>query len=47
MGEEQGRKFEMPLDAFTDEAYKGLVSGKDQLVIGSIGPNDAFPVEIL
>ena len=32
----------MPLDKFCDEAYNGLASGKDQVVIGSIGPPDKF-----
>ena len=32
----------MPLDAFTDVAYKGLVSGRDQIIIGAIGPADTF-----
>ena len=32
----------MPLDKFCDEAYDGLVSGKDQVVVGSIGPADTF-----
>ena len=39
---EQGRQLGMPVDAFTDEAYKGLASGSDQVVIGSIGPADTF-----
>jgi hypothetical protein len=42
MGEEKGRKLGMPLDAFTDAAYKGFVSGSDQIVIGSIGPEETF-----
>jgi len=32
----------MPVDVFTDEAYKGLASGSDQIIIGSIGPADTF-----
>ena len=39
---EQGRQLGMPVDAFTDEAYKALASGSDQVVIGSIGPADTF-----
>ena len=27
----------MPVRAFVDEMYKGLVSGRDQIIIGSIG----------
>lgn len=42
MGEERGRQLGMPLNAFIDEAYKGLASGSDQVVVGSIGPADAF-----
>ena len=42
MGEEAGRKLGMPLDAFTEEAYEELSSGKDQIIIGSIGPADTF-----
>ena len=41
MGEERGRNLGMPLAAFTDEAYKGLTSGKDQIVIGAMV--DVFP----
>ena len=32
----------MPLGAFTNEAYKGLASGSDQVIVGSIGPSDTF-----
>ncbi|KAL2008470.1 hypothetical protein VTN00DRAFT_6664 [Thermoascus crustaceus] len=42
MGEEAGRKLVMPLNAFAEEAYKGLVSSQDQIVIGAIGPADTF-----
>ena len=42
MGEDKGRSFGMPLNAFTDEAYKGLASRKDQIVIGSLGPAEPF-----
>ena len=42
MGHDSGRKLGMPLGAFTDEAYKGLASGSDQIVVGSIGPADTF-----
>lgn len=42
MGEEAGRKLGMPLDAFTEEVYKALVAGRDQIVIGSVGPAEAF-----
>lgn len=42
MGEEAGRAIGMPLTAFTDEAYKGLVEGKDQIVIGTIADEKTF-----
>ena len=42
MGKVFGRKMGMPLDKFTDEAYRGLVSGIDQVIIGSIGPAEAW-----
>jgi len=42
MGPEVGRKLGMPIDIFTGAAYEGIVSGKDQIVIGSIGPEDTF-----
>lgn len=32
----------MPLDQFTDEAYKGLVSGSDQVAVGAVGPADTY-----
>jgi len=42
MGEAQGRQLGMPLDQFVEQAYKGLASGSDQVIIGSIGPADTF-----
>lgn len=42
MGLEKGRGLGMPLDEFTEKAYHGLAEGKDQIVIGSIGPEDTF-----
>ena len=42
MGVERGRSFGMPVKDFTDQAYEGLVSGKDQILVGSIGPADTF-----
>lgn len=42
MSPESGRKLGMPVHAFVDETYKGLVSGSDQVIIGSIGPADTF-----
>jgi len=42
MGVDRGRSLGMPLDKFCNEAYDGLASGKDQVVIGSIGPQDKF-----
>lgn len=35
MGEDTGRKIGMPLDEFTTEAYDELMSGKDQIIVGS------------
>ena len=32
----------MPIDAFTEEAYQGLASGSDQVIIGSVGPAEDF-----
>lgn len=32
----------MPLDQFTELAYSGLISGEDEIVIGSVGPAVAF-----
>ena len=37
-----GRQLGMPVRAFVDETYKGLVAGKDQVIIGSVGPADTF-----
>lgn len=42
MGEEAGRNLGMPLDAFIEQAYQGLAEGKDQIIIGSIGPAEIF-----
>lgn len=42
MGEEIGRKIGMPLDAFTEEAYSGLVAGNPTTYVGSIGNADIF-----
>lgn len=33
-----GRNLGMPVDQFTDEAYKGLVEGHDHIVVGGVGP---------
>jgi hypothetical protein len=42
MGEEVGRKVGMSLDAFVEEAYNGLVAGKDTVFVGAIGPKEMF-----
>ncbi|KAL8705431.1 MAG: hypothetical protein Q9201_001455 [Fulgogasparrea decipioides] len=42
LGEERGRALGMPLAEFCDQAYDGLARGNDQVVIGSIGPQDQF-----
>jgi hypothetical protein len=39
---ESGRSFGMPVDQFADKAHKGLLEGKDQIVIGAIGPAETF-----
>ncbi|KAF2099669.1 oxidoreductase [Rhizodiscina lignyota] len=33
-----GRNFGMPVDQFTELAWKGLASGDDQIIIGDLGP---------
>ncbi|KAG0649842.1 Acylglycerone-phosphate reductase [Hyphodiscus hymeniophilus] len=38
MGKEVGRNMGMPLNLFTEEVFKGLSSGSDQIIIGNIGP---------
>ena len=48
MGIEAGRKAGMPVDAFVDLAYKGLVAGESYIVIGTVGmgknpAGEAFP----
>ena len=42
IGKERGRALGMPLAEFCDKAYEGLASGKDQVIIGSIGPQEKF-----
>ncbi|KAL8760224.1 MAG: hypothetical protein Q9199_000247 [Rusavskia elegans] len=42
MGQEKGRSLGMPLNQFCDQAYDGLAKGQDQVIIGSIGPQDNF-----
>ncbi|KAL8658144.1 MAG: hypothetical protein Q9226_001227 [Calogaya cf. arnoldii] len=42
MGQEKGRNLGMPLDQFCDQAYDGLAKGQDQVIVGSIGPKEAF-----
>jgi hypothetical protein len=32
----------MPVDQFTNEAHTGLVAGKDQIIVGTIGPAEVF-----
>lgn len=36
MGPEKGRKMGMPVEEFVDEAYKGLVSGSDEVSVGGV-----------
>ncbi|KAJ6031403.1 hypothetical protein N7540_002135 [Penicillium herquei] len=42
MGEEAGRNVGMPLDTFIQEVYRALAEGRDQIVIGSVGPAEIF-----
>ncbi|KAG4433991.1 hypothetical protein IFR05_010540 [Cadophora sp. M221] len=37
-----GRKLGMPLQAFTEEAYAGLVDGGDQIIIGGPEPRETY-----
>ncbi|KAL4869427.1 hypothetical protein BDV12DRAFT_185133 [Aspergillus spectabilis] len=37
-----GAKIGMPLDQFTDEAWKGLQEGKDTIVVGAVEPRELF-----
>ncbi|KAJ5152741.1 uncharacterized protein N7482_009219 [Penicillium canariense] len=39
---ERGRALGMPLDQFIDQAHEGLLAGKDQIIIGAIGPAETF-----
>jgi hypothetical protein len=38
---DHGRKIGMPLDEFSDKAYELLMTGKDQIIIGTVGPAGA------
>lgn len=42
MGESAGRALGMPLKEFTEEAYKRLASGEQQVIIGAIGDPTRF-----
>lgn len=35
---DHGRKIGMPLDEFSNKAYELLMTGKDQIIIGTVGP---------
>ena len=37
MGVEAGRKFGMPLDQFTNEAFSEIVAGNQDIYIGTVG----------
>ncbi|KAJ5378008.1 uncharacterized protein N7496_005417 [Penicillium cataractarum] len=39
---DKGRDLGMPVDRFTDEAHSGLLEGKDQIIIGAVGPAETF-----
>ncbi|KAK1468389.1 hypothetical protein CMEL01_00156 [Colletotrichum melonis] len=42
MGKEKGRSMGMPVDAFTNETYKQLVSGTEHILVGSVGLEEPF-----
>ena len=42
MDHDTGRQLGMPAHTFVDEVFKGLESGSDQVIVGSIGPADTF-----
>ncbi|KAL1962132.1 hypothetical protein VTN77DRAFT_536 [Rasamsonia byssochlamydoides] len=42
MGEAAGRSLGMPLNDFIDIAYRRLVGGEDQIVVGAVGPTETF-----
>ena len=42
MGEDIGRNMGMPLQVFTEEAFKGLSSGSDEIIIGNLGPGSGI-----
>lgn len=42
MGEQVGRNVGMPLDQFVNEAFEGFQAGRDQIIVGSIGPAEVF-----
>ena len=42
MDPEKGRQLGMPVRKFVDETYKGLASGSDQVIVGSVGSVDTF-----
>jgi hypothetical protein len=35
---DQGRRIGMPLDEFSSKAYELLMTGEDQIIIGTVGP---------
>ena len=42
MSPEKGRQLGMPVRQYVDETCKGLASGSDQVIVGSVGPADTF-----
>jgi len=42
MGKEDGRKLGMPIGAFTEQAFEGLMSGSDEIIIGGPAPKEVF-----
>jgi hypothetical protein len=41
---ERGRQIGMPVDQFTEQAYKGLTGGKELVLVGTLGPPDGSVV---
>lgn len=47
MGTERGRALGMPLAEFTEQAYAGLASGKEEIVVGSLHAVTEENVQVL
>jgi hypothetical protein len=42
MGKEKGQGMGMSLGQFINAAHQGLLAGKDQIVVGSVGSAEVF-----